>query len=240
MSYHLFEIQLDEARDAESYRRSYDTLHKQSTIGMRDSFYEWILDLMDVRAWHCVLDVAGGNGALARRARARDVSAITLDLSFNASRQAHANSVMGDGHALPFADNTFERVASIGSLEHYTDPLKGAHELGRVLRPDGLLCVLLPNLYSLLGNVWAVFRHGQVYIDDQPIQRYATLVDWQRLLEVGGLRIERVVKYERERPRYWRDVTWYLTHAKSLARLALTPVIPLRFAACLVFLCRKR
>ena len=234
------EIRLQQAADAESYRASYDLLHRRAEIGMRDSFYDWILDLLAIQPGQHLLDVAGGNGALARRARLRQIPAMTLDLSFDASQQSQQGSIVGDGHCLPFGANVFDRVASIGSLEHYTNPLLGASELARVLQPDGLACVLLPNLFSLLGNVWNVFRTGHTFIDRQPIQRYAALEDWQTVLQAAGLRVERVVKFEREWPRYIRDAAWYLEHPKSLARLILTPFVPLRLAACHVFMCRKR
>ncbi|MBI2414155.1 MAG: methyltransferase domain-containing protein [Deltaproteobacteria bacterium] len=47
--------------------------------------------------------------------------------------------VYGDGHCLPFKDNTFDLVLSQAVMEHLRDPFKGASEIYRVTKPGGLL-----------------------------------------------------------------------------------------------------
>lgn len=43
---------------------------------------------------------------------------------------------------LPFADNTFAAVVSIGSIKHWQNQSSGVSEMVRVLRPGGLFAVL--------------------------------------------------------------------------------------------------
>lgn len=50
-------------------------------------------------------------------------------------------TVFGDGHALPFADASFDAVLSQAVLEHVYDPYKAASEICRVLKPGGRLYV---------------------------------------------------------------------------------------------------
>jgi ubiquinone/menaquinone biosynthesis C-methylase UbiE len=45
--------------------------------------------------------------------------------------------VVGDAAALPFPDGSFEVVVSTMSMHHWSDPIAGLNEIGRVLRPDG-------------------------------------------------------------------------------------------------------
>lgn len=43
----------------------------------------------------------------------------------------------GDGHALPFADGSFDLVVSSMALHHWDDPSRVLDEIARVLKPDG-------------------------------------------------------------------------------------------------------
>ncbi|MDW8099851.1 MAG: methyltransferase domain-containing protein [Anaerolineae bacterium] len=191
-----------------------------------------------------LLDVACGEGTLVKFARRKGVMAYGIDLSNIAVRRAcqgtsEKSFVVGDGAALPFPDGAFEHVTCIGSLEHYVDPVAGIHELRRVLCTGGRACILLPNTFSLLGNVMYAWRHGDVFDDGQPIQRYHTRWGWQRLLEQNGLRVLRVVKYEMAWPRTWADRWWYLSRPRKIGHLLMGLVIPLHLANCLVYICTR-
>lgn len=54
--------------------------------------------------------------------------------------------VLAVNQALPFADDSFDVVLSLDVLEHVTDPFAGAREIGRVLKPGGILFINLPFL----------------------------------------------------------------------------------------------
>jgi SAM-dependent methyltransferase len=239
----VLEIRKEEQPTSGWSKVAYEVIYKEAGIRQRDSFYRWILRLVRPRPGRRLLDVACGEGSLPRLAALVGLEAHGLDLSevaiLTATREAPAALLVADGERLPYADASFDYVTSIGSLEHYLHPPQGVREMARVLAPDGLALVLLPNTFSLLHNVWAAFRTGWPMDDGQPIQRYATRCQWQALLEEGGLVVERTVKYEREWPTSLADLRWYLGHPKTLIRLLLTPLIPLNLASCFVYLCRK-
>ncbi|MBI3967945.1 MAG: methyltransferase domain-containing protein [Chloroflexi bacterium] len=223
---------------------AYDAIYENDLLRQRDSFYIWILDELRVAPGGTLLDVSCGVGPLLRAAAAAGLRPTGLDFSAAALAEARellagAALVLGDAERLPFGDATFDYVTNIGSIEHYFAPERGAAELARVLRPDGRAAVLLPNAFALL-HVLHVWRSGDVFDDGQPIQRYATRQRWSELLESNGLVVERTLKYERERPRTWRDVLWHLPRPGKLARLALTPFLPLDAANCFLFICRRR
>lgn len=223
----------------------YDRIYAGAGIRQTDSFYAWLVRLIQPQPGGRLLDVSCGEGSLGRLAAKQGVQAIGLDLSEAALRVAAREDasqwfLAGDAQRLPFGSEVFDYVANIGSLEHYLDPELGAREMARVVRPAGRVCVLLPNIFSLLDNIWYAYRFGRTFEDHQPIQRYAARYDWQALLERGGLHVERTVKYQREWPTRWADVAYYLRRPKALVRLLLTPVVPLNLASCFVFLCRRQ
>jgi SAM-dependent methyltransferase len=224
-------------------KEAYEAIYKGVGIRQLDSFYRWILRLLRPKPGRRLLDIACGEGSLPRLAALAGLEAHGLDLSETAIRiavrEVPAALVVAAGERLPYADASFDYGTSIGSLEHYLHPPQGVREMARVLTPDGLALVLVPNTFSLSGNVWKAFRTGWPMDDGQPIQRYAARCQWEALLEEGGLVVERTVKYEREWPVSLPDLCWYLGHPKSLIRLLLTPFIPLNLANHFAYLCRR-
>lgn len=239
----MLELRVNPSTKSDWTKRWYERIYETEEIRHLDSFYTWLLDLIDPVRGRRLLDVACGVGVLSNEAAEIGLDAHGIDLSEQALRTASteglASFVVANGESLPYPDGCFDYVTSIGSLEHYQNPHRGAREMARVVAPDGQACILLPNLYSILGTVYNALRHGRTVGDNQPLQRYAARRDWEDLLEQSGFRVERVVKYEREWPRSLRDARWYLGHPKTLVRLLLTPFVPLNWAFCFVYLCSK-
>ena len=86
-----------------------------------------------------VLNVGGGP----HRYRAGDV-ALNLDAFRNVD-------VVGDAHAIPFLDGSFDSVFSVAVLEHVRNPWTVAREMVRVLRPGGLLYAEAPFIFFFHG-----------------------------------------------------------------------------------------
>jgi ubiquinone/menaquinone biosynthesis C-methylase UbiE len=94
-----------------------------------------------------VLDVACGPGTttlqvapLVARVDALDFSRSMLDrLQEHVTHAGHTNVVLhqGDGHNLPFAEDTFDCAVSMFGLMFFGDRPRGLRELLRVLRPRG-------------------------------------------------------------------------------------------------------
>ena len=68
------------------------------------------------------------------------------------SRGAHA--LRYDGHGLPLADASVDRVISFEVLEHVEDERRALEEIHRVLRPGGHLAMSVPNRW------WIFETHG--------------------------------------------------------------------------------
>ena len=231
-----------------SVRETYNEVYRSRGIRQMDSFFLWILGLLNPIRGQSLLDLSCGEGQLLHIATARGVHAHGIDISDAAARIAQqatpaARLVIGNGEALPYPDNTFDAVTNLGSLEHYEHPDRGAREMARVLTPGGTACILVPNSFGLRWNVWHVWRTGDIFDDGfQPIQRYATRGQWTRLLEENGLIVRRTLGYEHERawPRTWEDGWGYLKNPRRLlSAFVLVPLIPVSMASMFVFLCEK-
>lgn len=93
------------------------------------------------------LDVGCGSGRFTEVMCRWGAETVALDFSnaVDASKKNtdelgyHPDYVQGDAMALPFADNTFDTVFSIGVLQHTAKPLQTLSEMCRVLKPGGLL-----------------------------------------------------------------------------------------------------
>lgn len=58
-------------------------------------------------------------------------------------------NVVGDGHALPFKNATFEQIVCSEVLEHLADPHTAVSEMARVLKPGSRLLITTPFVYPL-------------------------------------------------------------------------------------------
>jgi SAM-dependent methyltransferase len=108
-----------------------------------------------------LLDLGCGGGRHAYEAYRRGAEVVAFDADMGELRAvaataaamhgtgetpatAHAQPVAGDGTAMPFGNEVFDRVIAAEVLEHIGDDQQALHEIARVLRPGGLLAVTVP------------------------------------------------------------------------------------------------
>ena len=222
---------------------SYDRTFSEGHLVELDSFYRWALDLLDPPAGSRLLDVACGEGMLVERACERGLEAHGTDLSpVAAARSAElapgARMTVGNGEHLPYADDAFDFVTCLGSLEHYLDLWRGAQEIRRVLKPQGLAAIFLPNSYYLGDIIWHVLRRGRGPHHLQLVERFATSQEWAGFLRMMGLAPTRVRKYNLKFPRSKEDLRWYRRYPTKLLTLALAPFTPFHLSYSFMYLCR--
>ena len=123
-----------------------------------------LIELAEVQADEQVLDVAtgSGNAALpAARAGARvtalDITPALLEVASQRASSAGLSVtwVQGDAQALPFHDNTFDRVLSCVGVQFCPDQQAAAAELVRVCRPGGRIALIAWTPEGFLGQVLA-------------------------------------------------------------------------------------
>ncbi|MEE3849833.1 class I SAM-dependent methyltransferase [Gordonia sp. LSe1-13] len=145
-----------------------------------------------------VLDVACGPGNYTRRIAdglTGDGRCVGVDYSPPMLRQAAQTNrtdrtmyIRADGHALPFADNTFDTVTCLAALYLIPDALPVVDELVRVTRPGGEVVIFTSvrtGLTSFPGAVATVGSTGYRIFDRHEI------VD--RLRAAGADHIEQTI-----------------------------------------------
>lgn len=234
-----------ELRHSIDTREVYDEIYKGTGIHQMNSFFIWICSLLKIGPSMSVLDISTGRGQMVQFARQKQANAVGLDFSIvgcqHAAGRAPGCIVCSDAQRLPFPDDTFDVATNLGSLEHFERMELGVQEMARVLKKDGIACLTVPNTFGLRWNVTVGWKTGNVDDDGQPLQRYGTRRQWERLLESNSLSVKRVLGYEHERafPRTRRDLIMYLKHPKWLASLLFfVPFIPINMAGQFVFICK--
>lgn len=108
-----------------------------------------------------VLDMGCGGGRHAFALYRRGADVVALDMSEHDLREvdtmfqamasegeagegATATAVRGNAYALPFADDSFDRIIAAEVLEHLPADTDAMSELFRVLKPGGLIAVTVP------------------------------------------------------------------------------------------------
>lgn len=232
--------QMDTTADT---RQAYDEIYAGEGILQLDSFYLWFISLLEPQQGRVLLDISCGQGRLVTLAQRQGLRAMGVDFSMQGVQIGLKETpaawwVTGDGEQLPYVDGSIDYVTHIGSLEHYQNPQAGADEIARVLKPGGKAVVLLPNSFGLLGNIKYVARHGDIFDDGQPLQRYGTRRVWESILTNSSLKVQKVVGYsEIPTPRTLPDWLWLLKRPQKIVRKFLNLFIPINLTNHFVFIC---
>ena len=236
----MFDVK--KATSLKQVQTAYDHLYRQSWLPSNDALFDWLIQKMGVDPGSNVLDVACGDAKLSQFAGRYSLRYHGIDISFEAASQVSDRSVLvGDSAALPFPDDYFRYVTCIGSLEHVLDIEQGVREMARVLKPDGKVCILVPNAFSITWNMLHVWRTGDIFDEDgQPVQRFGTRAAWENLLTSNGLNVVQVYGYERCWPQTRAEWRLYIDEPKEIVLGMAAPVIPVNLARCFVFMCAKR
>lgn len=103
----------------------------------------WMLEILPDGARR-IADVGAGTGKLTRALAAApgaQIVAIDPDAEMLASLRANVPGIptfLGSAESLPLPDASVEGVV-LGQAWHWVDPVAASREIGRVLRPDGVL-----------------------------------------------------------------------------------------------------
>ena len=109
-----------------------------------------------------VLDLGCGGGRHAFEVYRRGADVVAFDADHGELRQvtgmtaamraagevppgSHARAVGGDGTAMPFSNEIFDRVIAAEVLEHVPSDQRAMTEIARVLRPGGLAAITVPS-----------------------------------------------------------------------------------------------
>ena len=225
-------------------RSSYDKRFLSNDLRDSDSFYHWVFKHLKAAPGQTLVDVACGSGRLLYYARQAGLRSIGLDFSIEGLRQERAidlgvELVLADGQSLPLPSQSVDFITNLGSLEHFIDPAMGVQEMARVLKPEGVVAIVLPNAFYLGDLIWWVWRKGRSASHKQPIERFAAYNNWRELLENNGLRVSKGKRYNFMFPRNRLDAEFYQRFPKKLIDLTISPFVPFNFSYSFMYLCKK-
>ena len=110
-----------------------------------------------------ILDVGCGSGAYCKILANQGHVVIGVDYSEAVIRKAieklegsRVSYGVADVYSLPFKDNSFDVVYSIGLFQHLSEEEKAVDEIKRVLRDEGLLVLITLNSFSIKAIYWKV------------------------------------------------------------------------------------
>jgi len=140
-----------------------------------DRLVEW------ARGASTALDVATGGGHVARRLREEGVQVVTCDPS-----PGMRPDVLCRAEDLPFADGSFDVVATRTAAHHYTDPAAAVREMARVARDR----VLIVDTVYMGDDV----ERAEALRDPSHVRNYSE-AEWRAFVEAAGLRVVEVATF---------------------------------------------
>ncbi len=102
-----------------------------------------------VGAEDVVVDLGCGSGTMGERLRQRGATVLGIDLDereFALDRYPELNFVKGTLYDLPFRSGLADFVMSRWVFEHLDDPGAAIAEVQRILKPNGLALIIVPNV----------------------------------------------------------------------------------------------
>jgi SAM-dependent methyltransferase len=137
---------LDESDDLEFYSRDRFVSHLDS---LALSTVEKLIETLVVEESPAILDLmAGWDSHIPENLRASEVVGLGLNENELGKNKALSEAVIHDLNKdphLPFPDNRFDAVINTVSVDYMTKPAEVFKDVGRVLKPGGLLLIIFSN-----------------------------------------------------------------------------------------------
>ncbi len=185
-------VSLDQMRDYFSNRTpKYD---RSSSWVSDDQLGDLMLDLLGLEAGERVLDVASGTGILGKTLAPSGAQVVGLDYTpamMESSRAYYSDLVLGDAHAMPFEEASFDAVVCRQGIQ-FMDAPRAVGEMARVVKPGGRVVLMHLSAYAE-DDREETFEIQRLR---NPVRLNFFLPDGQPdLLRDAGLDVDRVERY---------------------------------------------
>jgi SAM-dependent methyltransferase len=110
-------------------------------------------------------------------------------LSFNHSEN-RPRMMTADIRKLPYKDNTFDYIYSMGTVEHFPETEKAIQELYRVLKQGGTAIIGVPNKHDLFLRPLLVFVMQKLRLYSFGYEKSFSKKELRRMLEKANFEVE--------------------------------------------------
>lgn len=200
----------------EAMRRAWGEGDARPLMALLEPAAEHLVELCGVEPGQRLLDVGAGDGSLALAAAragakvaAGDLSAVLVERGRERTRASGVDVEwdVADVEALPYADESFDHVASNFGVIYADDPRRAVAELERVVRPGGTVALTAWASSGAMGRVLrlAAERDGSAGSGVRPERwgRYETaLLHFSRFTEFQMLDATLRMEFDSE-PEMW-------------------------------------
>jgi dTDP-4-dehydrorhamnose reductase len=125
-----------------------------------------------------VLDFGCGSGIFVQELAEARYHSYGIDISEEAIKfgrlQGRKNLEVLDSHKVNYPDNTFDAIVTLDVLEHLEDEEWALKEMERILKPDGVLVVMVPAYKFLWGVQDEVAHHYRRYTRSHLLKKIQT------------------------------------------------------------------
>lgn len=150
-----------------------------------------------------------------------------LDLNPQASEAAKTNFgidvFVGELEDAPFVENSFDYIHMSHVVEHFTNPLRAMKKIRKILKPDGIAYIEVPNVESFESKRSGKFWYGL----DAPRHLFMfTPATLDKLFKSSNLKVEKMITQE------WNSFPWDTTfelEEKSGEWLPVRPYNPFKY-----------
>ena len=172
----------------------------ENGLSQRLALFKKLLQAQNVSAPSQILDLGCGAGTYVRFLANLGHWVVGLDYSLPSLSRAVAvdprragQYLAGEAYELPFENDQFDLIVSLGVLQAVTHPERALDEMTRVLRPTGLLVVEFLNAFELIALSKGL--RDRILRRRPHIHTYSPLVVHRWFLERGFQSIQRAGVY---------------------------------------------
>lgn len=122
----------------------------------REAYFNYLLEFASNNQMK-LLEVGSGHGRVLKalaKSESTQCQMTGLDKYITPDTEGLYDSIHGDALCMPFEDNAFDLVFSLGVVEHFPETVQALKEHIRVLKKGGVIIVTVPHLSFITPFRW--------------------------------------------------------------------------------------